>query len=194
MIWQRVIVFMGKSHRYRNEIMSKKWGMLTPISFYGNSKTSKRTLWLCKCDCGNEIVVRSDTLRSNRQHSCGCLLRRKKSLHPSWKGHGEISGYVWKKIIKDAKKRKLPFEITIQQCWDLFLKQKGKCVLTGLNLKFPAHRNDYNSSASLDRIDSSKGYFTDNIQWVDKRVNMMKQSFPEEEFIDLCKKIAKHKT
>lgn len=192
LFWQCVNRNMGKSHRYREEIMSKKWGMLTPIKFHGNSKTSKRTLWLCRCDCGNEVIVRSDTLRSNRQHSCGCLLKRKGSQHPSWRGHKEISGYVWRKILKDAERRNLEFKISIEQCWKLFLKQKRKCALSGLNLRFPTHRQDYDQSASLDRIDSSKGYFINNIQWVDKRINMMKQSFSQEEFITLCKNVAKN--
>lgn len=29
--------------------------------------------WLCQCDCGNKIVVRSDSLKSGSVKSCGCL-------------------------------------------------------------------------------------------------------------------------
>lgn len=29
--------------------------------------------WLCQCDCGNKIVVRSDNLKSGSVKSCGCL-------------------------------------------------------------------------------------------------------------------------
>ena len=44
----------------------------------------------------------------------------------------------------------------------------------------------------MDRIDPDKGYIPDNIQLVDKRINMMKQSLSQEEFIDLCCKVADH--
>jgi hypothetical protein len=44
-------------------------------------------------------------------------------------------------------------------------------------------------TASLDRIDSSRGYTADNIQWVHKHVNLMKRSFNEEYFINTCKQI-----
>lgn len=31
------------------------------------------TTWLCKCDCGNELVVSTNNLRSGNTKSCGCL-------------------------------------------------------------------------------------------------------------------------
>lgn len=33
------------------------------------------TLWLCRCDCGAESMVRLTDLRSARSRSCGCLRR-----------------------------------------------------------------------------------------------------------------------
>ncbi len=47
-------------------------------------------------------------------------------------------------------------------------------------------------TASLDRIDSSKGYTKDNIQWVHKHVNLMKHKFDQKYFVDICKLIANH--
>jgi hypothetical protein len=43
-----------------------------------------------------------------------------------------------------------------------------------------------NSTASLDRIDSKKGYTTDNIRWVHTMVNMCKNKYREEDFIKMC--------
>lgn len=43
---------------------------------------------------------------------------------------------------------------------------------------------------SIDRIDSSKNYENDNVQLVDKRINMMKGSLSNEEFVNLCTKVA----
>ena len=34
---------------------------------------TKRVLWHCVCDCGNEIDVYSDCLQSGTTKSCGCL-------------------------------------------------------------------------------------------------------------------------
>jgi hypothetical protein len=44
------------------------------VSFEGN----RYTQWLCRCDCGNECVVRSSSLISNATNSCGCGKRGKK--------------------------------------------------------------------------------------------------------------------
>lgn len=31
------------------------------------------TMWLCRCDCGNEVVVRGSHLKNEKTKSCGCL-------------------------------------------------------------------------------------------------------------------------
>ena len=36
----------------------------------------RKIQWLCKCDCGNEIVVRGDNLRGNTTKSCGCIQKK----------------------------------------------------------------------------------------------------------------------
>jgi hypothetical protein len=48
---------------------------------------------------------------------------------------------------------------------------------------------DREGTASLDRIDSSKGYSKDNVQWVHKRLNAVKQNLTPEEFLFWCIKV-----
>ena len=51
---------------------------------------------------------------------------------------------------------------------------------------------EYKFTASLDRIDSNKGYIKGNVQWVHKDVNTMKMDHTQEEFIKICTMVANH--
>jgi len=55
-------------------IKGKKYGNLTVISF-DHIGECRKSFWLCKCDCGNEIIVTSNHLRKGNTKSCGCITR-----------------------------------------------------------------------------------------------------------------------
>lgn len=59
----------------RIDLSGKRFGMLTAISHgIPYIKPSGQTIstWLCKCDCGKEITVRTESLRNGHTTSCGC--------------------------------------------------------------------------------------------------------------------------
>lgn len=55
-------------------MIGDKYNRLKVIEKLGTNKHNKR-LWLCKCDCGNEVVVTTGGLRSGKTKSCGCLAK-----------------------------------------------------------------------------------------------------------------------
>lgn len=57
----------------KHDLSGLRFGKLTVVKLSKNS-TSRRTIWLCKCDCGKEKEVRSDSLKDGKTKSCGCLL------------------------------------------------------------------------------------------------------------------------
>lgn len=80
----------------RIDIKGVKFGKLTPIERVPHNNSKHLNHWLCKCDCGNEVVVSTGSLRQGKHLSCGCI--RKGSENHNWKG-GRIttpSGYVKK--------------------------------------------------------------------------------------------------
>lgn len=176
------------------DIIGKKFNNLLVISEYTSSRNG-HIKYLCKCDCGKEVIVFGDHLRRNNTKSCGCLQHKKGENHPQWSGVGDISGNFWNSIVRGANGRKgrksLELNITINDAWDLFLKQNRKCALSGIDLYF-GKRNIDNTTASLDRINSSKGYIKGNIQWVHKDINYMKRIYSNQYFIDMCKLIAEN--
>lgn len=52
----------------------QKVGRLTAIKRTG-SDPDRQALWLCQCDCGNQIKVPGKSLRIGHTKSCGCLQR-----------------------------------------------------------------------------------------------------------------------
>ena len=57
------------------DLTGKRFGQLTVLSRADNTLTDNRVQWLCQCDCGNQIVVRSESLISHKTQSCGCLTK-----------------------------------------------------------------------------------------------------------------------
>jgi hypothetical protein len=109
------------------------------------------------------------------------------------KKFGDIhQSYIY--LIKNrAKNKNLDFNLTGAYLWKLFIKQNKKCALSGLELHFPKAwgvKSKTLITASLDRIDSNKGYIIGNVQWVHKTINTMKMNLTDSEFIKFCKKVA----
>lgn len=165
------------------DLRNKKFGKLLVYRFSHKTKIDNRPYWKCICDCGKHLSVRYDHLLDGGTQSCGCVNWQKGSKNRNWKGYKDISGQYWKRIEHGAKKRQLKFEISKKYIWDLFEKQNKKCIYSGLPIKFDGCSN---GSASIDRIDSSKGYIVGNIQIVHKKINMMKQNFSDIEFKNYC--------
>jgi hypothetical protein len=96
--------------------------------------------------------------------------------------------------LRKAKSRNKKFNLTLKDLKDVWDKQNGICPYTGIQLVDWDYKAESNSlyTASLDRIDSSKGYFRENIQFVSKNINYMKNNLSHQETIDLCKIISNY--
>ncbi len=180
-------ILLRCSNKTGKDITNKTKFELTALQPTGDINIKGELYWEFRCSCGNQHVMIQS--KFGRVKSCGCSKTKKGKDHPYWGGCGDISLTFWNKITHSAGKRGLKFEITIEYIWKLFQKQKGKCKLSGIDLVI----KDRNGTASLDRIDSTKGYIKGNVQWVYKKVNFMKQNLPEKEFIELCNKIVEQK-
>jgi hypothetical protein len=157
---------------------------LTLIKVVGKSKNGTHK-WLCQCKCGNEAVVTTPQLKSGKTKSCGCYKKRKKSEHHLWKGYCDISGRLVSEIRLRAKKKGLAFTIDAKFLWELLQKQDSRCALSGTHINI-------DNNASVDRINSKKGYTKNNVWWVDKDINKMKMDLPLKRFIELCEKVARY--
>ena len=62
----------------RLNLIGKKFSRLFVIADIDTDKWGN-SQWLCKCDCGNETIVRGENLIKNRIKSCGCFQREMSS-------------------------------------------------------------------------------------------------------------------
>lgn len=148
-----------------------------------------RKFAVCECKCGNTTNVRVDSLLDGATKSCGCGVGLIGNKSPKWKGYQEISGSKWLAIQKSASKRSIAFDIAIEDAWQIFKKQNRKCNLSNLEIYFAkTHRGKFRNetTASLDRVDSSIGYENNNVQWLHRDINKMKWEFEENYFIKMC--------
>lgn len=143
--------------------------------------------WLCKCLCGSTKIYPTKRLKFVK--SCGCRLKRDGSKHHLYKGCGDISQTFYSSYYIGATDRNLEFDVSIEYLWDLYLKQNKKCALSKQSIVFKPKKF---RTASLDRIDSSKGYIEGNVQWVHKIINQMKWDYNQDEFIQWCKLISEN--
>jgi hypothetical protein len=156
---------------------------------------------------GKSLLYLQDTYHADRHTVSGRLKLWGVTVVPSntrycgsnsknWKGCGQISSRYFSQIRNNAKTRNLEFDITLEELWEKFQEQGGRCAISGVGLTLTgnsrSHRTNREDTASVDRIDSLKGYTKDNIQWVHKDINLMRNKLGMAEFIEWCNKIANH--
>lgn len=150
--------------------------------------------WKVKCiHCGNEKEIGYQKVLQSLQDGCSkCVKNRFAGANSfNWKGTCDnVPSMYYHKLMKCAKKRGLDFELSRNDLDDLFKKQNGKCRYTNYDLHFGQNR--IRGTASLDRIDSSKGYTKENVQWVHKDINQIKWDLSHARFLELCKTITEN--
>lgn len=170
------------------DLTGSVYGMLTVIERAPNQ--DGRTSWLCSCECGNTAIVKSEHLKGSYTKSCGCAHHLLGYKSPKWSGFQGIPGEYWTRVQHNARKRNIDFDLTVEYIWDLLLRQNCKCARTGRDLSFGLGRSARSdTTASLDRIDSSIGYSVGNVQWVHKRYNQAKNNSSDASMVELARDI-----
>lgn len=170
-----------------NDLTSQKFGRLLVIK-----KTEKRTksyiaIWLCRCDYGNLVEVRSDNLKSGNSKSCGCLDRDVKTKHGDW---GKNLYRIWLNIKNRCYNPK----------GERFHRYGGRGIQmcqewkeNYLPFKKWALANGYRVGLSIDRIDNDGDYTPENCQWLTMSENAIKNKPPRNEHGKFSRVVAKEK-
>ena len=95
---------------------------------------------------------------------------------------------------RNIKKRNQEINVTINDLkmqWEI---QKGICPFTGIILEISSYSKIKKNpiySASLDRIDCTKGYINGNIRWISRAINWMKNDMSDNMVYELLEIIKK---
>jgi|TARA_R110000744_G_C19122477_1_gene536106 hypothetical protein len=160
------------------------------------NKTSEKGILISyvevRCKCGFVRTSRKYQIVRGVVTKCRACKRKEGFNNGHFAGYEELGGYYVGQLRDNAKRRNLPFETTAKELWKLLVAQDFKCALSGMYIR-TSRTIDYKTkmqTASVDRIDSTKGYVEGNIQWVHKVINQMKSNRTDKELIEFCKAVA----
>jgi len=119
-----------------------------------------------------------------------------KSDFPIWEhSHNrrdELSPF--RETFRRLKNRDKEVTVTLESLKEIWDSQKGICPLTGWTLELPTQSKNYKlklRTASLDRIDNSKGYAVDNVRFVSVMFNLARNQFSDEDVIEFARAVTK---
>ena len=156
--------------RYNN--LNGKFEKLTILEYVGTNEKHYK-LYRCKCDCGKETIVKGCSLLNGHTKSCGCHKKNHLKTHGYCSTDGRLydiyNAMIHRCYHKNCGSYKSYGKKGIFVC-DEWLKN----IDSFFNF---AYKNGYDKTKTIDRINSSLGYYPENCRFISKRLNTLRAAF-----------------
>ena len=145
------------------DLTGQKFGYLSVVKRIGSR--NNRTMWECKCDCGNYTIADTHSLTSQNTKSCGCRKYGGRLSHGGANSHSRLYR-IWAAMkSRCANPKNISFPAYggkgVQVCaeWTRFEPFRDW-----------ARSNGYADNLTIDRINSEGDYEPTNCRWTTYKV------------------------
>ena len=151
---------------------------------------------MCQCDCGSVTFVNSCNLKNGNTSSCGCYRKqrmRELRLADRDRTYGTASPKkVFSVYRSHAKRKRREFSVTFEEFMEISQKSCHYCGKFPCSIgKTESNNGDFRYNG-MDRIDSLKGYFLENIVTCCEMCNRAKLASTYAEFKEWVVRIHSH--
>ena len=163
--------------RKLDDLTGQRFARLTVIKELEERESSGDVRWLCRCDCGRDVIANSYSLKKGKTKSCGCYSRemaaKRKTTH-GLTANGQPRIYrTWtsmKQRCLNPNCKNYPHYggrgITVCQEWrDDFQAFYNWAMANG-----------YQDDLQIDRIDNDGNYEPGNCRWTECKGNIRNRS------------------
>jgi hypothetical protein len=149
---------MARRRSFKNETGNRYWRLVVLSEGEPHGKAST---WLCRCDCGREIVTLGQSLRSGNTRSCGCYKRDRTIEARSLPSGRCARNHAVLQMKRNANARNLSWSLTEQETDTLLAGDCSYCGREPSNVRRKKSGNFVYSG--IDRVNSSWGYEPGNV-------------------------------
>lgn len=150
------------------DITGNKYGYLTAVKHVRYDQKVRASIWLYRCDCGNEKELQARTVTAGRIKTCGkCQLGRKlKGERPAiGRAVRQLFARYIRRAIREKKRWTLSME-DFRQLIDSSCRLCGKAPI----IQMKGSRLRYNNVVL---VESTKEYTQENVACVCKKCDLM---------------------